>query len=235
MCFPSQIHREERSTLNKEAVRGPRTAGRPSQPNTKMVPILDVRKAIDVRKLRGREVNRRDNPKSQGKEVLKPPEKAIDREKIGRAATVSVGRKENGKWRNKGVGSDEKACASTREEIFERPVSNAMKDFQKQVEKQHRKVREHAVELWGLLDNPVFDGPLDPESAFSKEAILQDKRGRMSTLGTARIGSNNTKRAIRDFERSARRYGSVNEEAGRLREYPTAAINYVRIMTRLRR
>ena len=83
-----------------------------------------------------------------------------------------------------------------------------MKAAQRKLESHHRDMKKLAVQIWTRMDNPVFDSPELPEEGFPDEAIAIAKRGRRCTMETEAIGSNLTKRAIRDHERSALRHGN---------------------------
>ena len=48
------------------------------------------------------------------------------------------------------------------------------------------------------------------------------------------MGGNNAKKAIMDFERSAKKNGDENAEVERLREYPDALAGYRRILRRVK-
>ena len=39
----------------------------------------------------------------------------------------------------------------------------------------HRRVESDALRLWSILDNPVFDSPMRPETGFIDDAILVAK------------------------------------------------------------
>ena len=133
----------------------------------------------------------------------------------------------------KGSGSQQSVAKLRRHKVF-RPTSKAMRDHQLKEEAQHRRVKEEAAKLWQMLDNPVFDSPENPELLFSAEAVRIAKRGRRCTTETVVLGSNATEKAIRDFERSARRHGDENAEIERLREYPDALRGYQRILRRVK-
>ena len=121
-----------------------------------------------------------------------------------------------------------------RKNMVFRPECRAMVEKQKKDEEQHRVIKREASLLWDLLDNPVYDSPYDPESLFSADAIRIAKRGRRCTAETAVLGSNATRKAIRDFERTARRHGNDDAEVERLREYPDALAAYKRTLRKIR-
>ena len=98
----------------------------------------------------------------------------------------------------------------------------------------HDSVKKEALALWNRLDAPVYDSPMIPEAGFSSKAIEMAKRGRRCVEETAVCGSTKTRKSIRDFERSAARHGSVEEEVIRLSEYPVARERYLSIMNHLR-
>ena len=111
-----------------------------------------------------------------------------------------------------------------------RPISRQLAEEQKWEEERHRAVKMEALNLWRVLDNPVYDSPIDPEAAFSVEAVRIAKRGRRCTMETHLLGSSETQRAIRNFERIAARHGNDQEQVQRLMEYPNALERYQRIV-----
>ena len=115
-----------------------------------------------------------------------------------------------------------------------RHVSETLTDAEKRTESHHREIKGESQRLWRLLDNPVYDSSSDPEALLSTEALATAKRGRRCAMETSPLGSNNTLRAIRDFERSAQRHGGENVQAERLLEYPLAMGRYPRILRRVR-
>lgn len=98
----------------------------------------------------------------------------------------------------------------------------------------NKSAKEQEMKLWGRLGNPAFDSPQNPEALFSDEALAIAKRGRMCAVESAFVGSNVTKRSIRDHARSARRHGNSREEVGRLCEYPEAVTKYKNILRQFR-
>ena len=128
---------------------------------------------------------------------------------------------------------EEKVGVRTRT-IVERPLNPTMVSYQKRREEDHRKVKSDAMRLWARLDNPVYDSPINPEEGFSEEAILVAKRGRRCTMETHFLGSIQTKKRVRDYERSAKFYGNDEEQLKRLEEYPRALKSYQGIVRRLR-
>ena len=117
---------------------------------------------------------------------------------------------------------------SAQKEQTVRPMSEEVRQAQQKLSEKHQKVKQDAVRLWELIDNPVYDAALDPEREFSAEAIAVAKRGRRSTMESALVGSIGQS-AVRDFERSAKRHGA-DEEVKRLSEYPEALERYEKIM-----
>ena len=105
--------------------------------------------------------------------------------------------------------------------------------MQKRLSEHHDGIKQKAVQLWSILGNPVFDVPLNPETGFSAEVVAAAKRGRRCTFETSWLGSDATKKAIRDHERSEKKNSLENEEVGRLREHPEELTGYQRIMRRL--
>ena len=67
-----------------------------------------------------------------------------------------------------------------------------------------------------MLELPNADFALIPEQGYSKEAIGVAKRRPHGTLESSVRSSNYTRRAIRDYERSAKRYGDTAVEETRL-------------------
>ena len=116
-----------------------------------------------------------------------------------------------------------------------RPVSTTVMNAQKKMTEHHDRIKLQAADLWKRLDNPAFDSPLGPESGFAAEAIAIAKRGRRATTESCIVGSMATKRAIRDYERSAKNHGATDEEILRLREYPEAVARYVAVANRVKK
>ena len=125
-------------------------------------------------------------------------------------------------------------AAKREKEKTDRPLSQAVLNSQKG-ERKHMRHKEEAKRLWTLLGNPVYDAPLNPETLFAPEAIAIAKRGRRSTMETIVCGSNATKKAIRDHERSALKRGDVMAGVHRLREYPDALIAYKKIVEKVKK
>ena len=94
------------------------------------------------------------------------------------------------------------------------------KSYLRQQRDQHDRVNDEALALWARLDDPVYDSPAIPESGFPTSAVEIAKRGRRCAEETAVCGSNKTRKAIRDHERSAAKHGDEEAEADRLTEYP---------------
>ena len=113
-----------------------------------------------------------------------------------------------------------------------RPASQARTEAQRKTEAEHRRTREEAEQLRYLLDHTVYDSPSNPDALFSAVAVAIAKRGRRCVIETALLGSNNTRSAIRNFDRRAKKHGDENAEVGRLKEYHTALDSYHRIMRR---
>lgn len=89
------------------------------------------------------------------------------------------------------------------------------------------------MRLWNLLDNPVYYSPRNAESHFPDYAIKAAERGRRCDMEISLLGSNVANRAIRDFERSARRHGGDQVGLERLTEYHNAIDGYQRILRRM--
>ena len=69
---------------------------------------------------------------------------------------------------------------------------------------------------------------------MTDDAIAAAKRGRQCTMESFVCGSNQTRKALGDHERSVRLKGEVNLEADRLREYPEARCRYITLMAEMR-
>ena len=147
----------------------------------------------------------------------KQPETAIDGAKLKRGKAPTREEKGGG---NK--------------EMKSRPIPREVLEEQKRRERTHREIKSEALELWKLLENPVFDSPLNHESNFSDAAVQLAKRGKRCTVESGIVGSTNTKKAIRSYERSAKRHGNEMVEVERLQEYPNAVQDYSRILRKLK-
>ena len=75
-------------------------------------------------------------------------------------------------------GSEKSGGKSGRGEKFFRPSSHVALQAQKDMEMKHRQVKMEAHQLWFLLENPVYDSPINPELQFSRDAITLAKRGK---------------------------------------------------------
>ena len=106
--------------------------------------------------------------------------------------------------------------------------------YQKRRGGDHREVKSDAMRLWSRLGNPVYDSTFNPEDGFSEEAVLVAKRGRRCTMETHFLGIIQTKKRVRDYERSAKYYGNDEEQLKRLEEYPKALRSCQEIVRRLR-
>ena len=118
---------------------------------------------------------------------------------------------------------------------FERKKSKKWLDHLKKQGDRHVTVKEEALKLWKRLDNPAVDSPLNPEKGFSLEAINVAKRGRQCAVESSVCGSTATRRAIRNWERSAKNNGDPTAEAQRLMEYPRATQRYLDVMVALQK
>ena len=183
-----------------------------------MDPIVKPESAISGVKLGWKGVFRKGCSPPKATPKGREPERAISKEKLRSAAIEPVRREGVQKGKDKGRGENKgEPCSRKPKEKYGIHVSSAMKAAQKRLEEQHRKEKVQALESGKLLDNPVRGSHRNPEAQYSTEVIDPAKRGRRIVLATAWIGRNVTKRAIRDFERSAKRYGNVDAEADRLR------------------
>ena len=95
-----------------------------------------------------------------------------------------------------------------------------------------RKMRERYGIVWIA---PTADSPSYPEYGISDDAAIAAMRGRQCTFESYAFGSNQTRRALRDHERSAKLKGQVHLESDRLQEYPDARARYIALMAELRR
>ena len=107
--------------------------------------------------------------------------------------------------------------------------------FRKGQEEKHEVVKKDARKIWDRLDHPTADIPSHPEYGMSDDAAIAAKRGRQCAFESYACGGNQTRRALRDHERSAKLKGQVHLEADRLREYPDARARYIALMAELRR
>ena len=105
--------------------------------------------------------------------------------------------------------------------------------FLKKQEEAHGRIKVQAKTIWMRMDFPTADCPLYPECGMSDGAAAAAKSGRQCTMGSFACGSNQTRKALRDHERSARLKGDVALEEDRLREYPDARRRYMRLASEL--
>ena len=118
---------------------------------------------------------------------------------------------------------------------LERKPSKKWLAFLKKQEEDHDRIKVEAKTIWMRMDSPTSDCPLYPECGMSDGAVAAAKRGRQCTMESFACGSNQTRKALRDHERSAKLKGKVTLEADRLREYPEARRRYVELMSELRK
>ena len=107
-------------------------------------------------------------------------------------------------------------------------------DNLKRKEENHTIAIEEATRLRNRMGNPAAYFPADPEKGFPLEAISVAERGRHRTEESAVFGSTQKRRAIRAFERSAKRYGDTAMEVGRLIGYPLEIQRYIDVTMELR-
>ena len=108
-------------------------------------------------------------------------------------------------------------------------------DFLAEQEARRERTDQEALRLWRRIDQPTDDQPRGPESGFSEDAIAMAKRGRQCAAESVACGSARARRAIRHYERIARKHGGVTMEAERLLEYPHSAHRYTQIFDGMRR
>ena len=118
---------------------------------------------------------------------------------------------------------------------FGRKKSKKWLDHLEKQGDRHVTAKEEALKLWKRLGNPAVDSPLTPEKGFSTESINVAKRGRKCTVESSVCGSTTTRRAIRNWERSAKNNGDPTAEAQRLMEYPQATQRYLDVMVALQK
>lgn len=114
------------------------------------------------------------------------------------------------------------------------PLSQAAVQARRNIETRHLQIKDEAHQLWPLLEHPVYESPMNPENHFPAEAATLAKRRRRWALETVLLGISRTRKAVRDFERIARRNGNDREQVERLRGYPNALTGYKRILRKLR-
>lgn len=105
--------------------------------------------------------------------------------------------------------------------------------FLKQKEEKRARIKKEEKVIWLRLDFPTADCPSYPEYGMSDDAVAAAKRGRQCATKSFVCGRNQTRKALRDHERSVRLKGEVTLEADRLREYPEERRRYVTLMTEL--
>ena len=86
----------------------------------------------------------------------------------------------------------------------------------------------------GSSSRPWIDGASNHEDGDCKEAVGIAKRGRQCALGTGLVGRNTARGDHRNFERNAAHHGVTDEDAPRLKEYPSAMQRCQEVMRRLR-
>ena len=185
-----------------------RDIGKRGVGGTKMKPIQFPAPAIYKGRLGSRQ-GERDKKRS--------PPRAIDGGKVRKCAISQKGKNSKGA---KGLG--------------DRPIPVEAREEQRRREATHRQVKKEALDFRNLLGNPVFYSPENHEARFPEAAISIAKRGKRSAFGSSIVGSNNTKKAIRNFERGAKMHGEKDLEIERLREYPDAQVAYRGILRRLK-
>lgn len=101
--------------------------------------------------------------------------------------------------------------------------------FLSQTRGKRERVNQEATQLWGRIDHPTADQTRNHEKGFSADAVAMAKRGRRRTFESA-CGSTETRKAIRNHERSAWKHGDVTMDAERLLEYPQDICRYNKVM-----
>ena len=102
--------------------------------------------------------------------------------------------------------SHRSATPSTRKGI-ERKPSKKWPAFLRLQEEDHERAKEEARAIWKRLGRPTADCPAYPEYEMADAAAAAAKRGRQCIVEPYACGSNQTRRALRDHERSARKEG----------------------------